>query len=172
MPPFFLLIRTIFAFAGFVCALTDPRDAGAGLSKAPDDPYGGAATFPASHGNDWANRPLAYASAYRRPANAGYPFPMPAGSVPCASTGSRRTLPHPLKGLTSLENPLCCRAWTRGSSSPAHTAGRLLLLSRLASLRFPLSSKNATKNACPFLLGQAFAAPPRQLRPPALPARR
>ena len=73
---------------------------------------------------------------------------------------------------TFRENPLGCRVWARGSPSPAHTAGRLLLLSRLASLRFPLSSKNATKNACPFLLGQAFAAPPRQLRPPALPARR
>ena len=52
---------------------------------------------------------------------------------------------------------------------PARTAGRLLLLSRPASLLLP-PSKNATKNACPLLLGQAFAAPPRQLCQPALPA--
>ena len=53
---------------------------------------------------------------------------------------------------------------------PARTAGRLLLLSRPASLLLP-PSKNATKNACPLLLGQAFAAPSRQPWPPALPAR-
>ena len=71
---------------------------------------------------------------------------------------------------SSLENPLRCRIWACVSPSPTHTAGRLLLMSRPAPLRFPLSSQNATKNSCPLLLGQEFVAPSRQLRPPALPA--
>ena len=51
---------------------------------------------------------------------------------------------------SSLENPLGCRVWARGSPSPA------------------LQTRN--KKLLPLLLGQEFVAPSRQLRPPALPA--
>ena len=72
--------------------------------------------------------------------------------------------PHPLKGHWPLRIPLAAASTPMLQHKPG---GPCSWAVRRALLSLPV--RNATKNPCPLLLGQGFAAPPRQRWLAALP---